>query len=107
MSAVPNLPLPRHRLTVADYYRMAEAGIFGEDDRVELIEGEIFDMPPLGVDHVYTVNRLTTTFVLRAGLKAMVSVQNPIGLGLTSEPQPDISLLRYRADYYRHIRPGP
>lgn len=106
MPAVTAVP-QRHRLTVAEYYRMAEAGILKRDDRVELIDGEIIDMPPIGIDHAYGVNRLTAIFVRKVGEKAIVSGQNPIHLNLHSEPQPDIALLRYRDDFYRHTRPGP
>ncbi len=106
MSAVASL-LQRHRYTVAEYYRMAETGILKPDERVELIEGEIIDMPPIGIDHAYVVTRLTAIFTRKAELKAIVSTQNPIRLTPHSEPQPDIALLRYREDFYRHMRPGP
>ncbi|MGH8558066.1 MAG: Uma2 family endonuclease, partial [Methylococcales bacterium] len=74
MSAVTALPR-RHRLTVAEYYRMAEAGILKPDDRVELIEGEIIDMPPIGIDHAYGVTRLTAVFTRKAGTNAIVYSQ--------------------------------
>ena len=107
MSAALAFLPQRHRLTVDQYYRMAEAGIFKEDDRVELIEGEIIDMPPIGIDHAYFVNRLTSLFIQSVGLQANVSSQNPIRLNSRSEPQPDIALLRYRDDFYRHAHPRP
>jgi len=107
MSALPQYPRPRHRLTVEAYYRMAEAGIFGEDDRVELIEGEIIDRPPLGTDHASVVKRLNAIFTRGAGGRAIVSVQNPVRLSPRNEPQPDLALLRHRADYYRDAHPGP
>jgi Uma2 family endonuclease len=107
MSAVATFSPQRHRITVEEYYRMAEAGIFKAEDRVELIEGEVIDMPPIGIDHAYFVNRLTSIFIQRVGLQANVSSQNPIRLNARSEPQPDIALLRYREDFYRHTRPGP
>ncbi len=78
MSAVAPL-LQRHRYTVAGYYRMAETGILKPDERVELIEGEIIDMPPIGIDHAYVVRRLTAIFTRKEGMKAIVSAQNPIG----------------------------
>ncbi|MGH8477411.1 MAG: Uma2 family endonuclease, partial [Methylococcales bacterium] len=74
---------------------------------VELIEGEIIDMPPIGIDHAYGVTRLTAVFTRKAGTNAIVYSQNPIYLNPHSEPQPDIALLRYRDDFYRHTRPGP
>jgi len=101
-------PFPsRHRLSVAEYYRMAEAGILNEDDRVELIEGEIIDMPPIGANHTSVVKRLNAVFTHSVGMSAIVSVQDPIRLNERCEPQPDIALLRYREDFYGHAHPGP
>ena len=107
MSATAPLILQRHRLSVADYDRMAQAGILGEDDRCELIEGEIIDMTPIGLGHVSCVNRLNQLFATHAAGKAIVSVQNPIRLNAQSEPQPDIAVLRYRDDFYRDFHPTP
>jgi Uma2 family endonuclease len=97
----------RHRLTVEDYHKMGEAGILGEDDRVELIEGELIDMPPIGSDHAGMVILLTT--LLNTGLsgRALLSTQNPVQLGKRSEPQPDIVILRPRSDFYRKSHPQP
>lgn len=86
-------PVP-HRFTVHDYHRMAEAGILTEDDRVELIDGEIIEMSPIGNRHMLCVNRLTQMLVLHVGPKAVVSVQNPVRLAEDGEPQPDIVVLR-------------
>jgi Uma2 family endonuclease len=99
---------PRRRFTVEDYYRMGEAGILGEDDRVELIEGEIVEMPPIGSPHGGGVNRLIHLFTGLLGDRAVVSAQNPVRLSDISEPVPDITLLRSRADFYAgsHPRPG-
>ncbi|MCX7111050.1 MAG: Uma2 family endonuclease [Proteobacteria bacterium] len=107
MSAFTAFSPPRHRITVDEYYRMAEAGIFKEEDRVELIEGEIIDMSPIGIDHAYVVKRLNSIFMQSVGMKAIVSVQDPIHLNPRSEPQPDIALLRYREDFYRLAHPIP
>ena len=102
------LLLMRHKLNVDDYYRMADAGILGEDDRVELIEGEIVDMAPIGQDHVGTVNSLAAALFRAFDDRAIVSVQNPIRLDVLSEPQPDFTVLRRRADFYRTgERAGP
>jgi Uma2 family endonuclease len=90
MSAVV---LQRHRFTVDEYHRMGEAGLFGEDDRIELIEGEIVDMVPIGGPHVFLVNRLTRHFVRCGGDQVVVSVQNPIRLSEDTEPEPDFVLL--------------
>lgn len=89
-----------HRFTVADYYRMAEAGIFNEDSRVELIRGQIVDLPPIGAPHFAAVNRLNRLLVQAVDDRAIVSVQNPVRLDDGSEPEPDIALLRPRADDY-------
>lgn len=97
----------KHRLTVADYRRMAEAGILDEETRVELIDGEIIDMSPIGSPHAGTVNRLIQVFGRAIGQAAVLSVQNPVILGEFSEPEPDIALLRPRNDFYTSAHPGP
>ena len=84
---------PRERtFTVDEYRRMGEAGIFGRAERVELIEGRIVQMNPIGPDHLWSVNRLTRIFARRDD--CLVSVQNPVDLGGRSEPQPDLVVLR-------------
>ena len=90
----------RHKLDVDDYYRMAEAGILNEDSRVELIDGEIIDMAPIGTKHGSTVNRLNKLLVMACGDLAIVSVQNPVRLDELNEPQPDVAALRPKADWY-------
>jgi len=92
--------VPKKLFTVDEYYRMGEAGIFGEEARLELIEGEIIDMSPVGTRHVGCVNRATGLFVTRFGDKAIVSIQNPVVLSRYTELQPDIVLARPRVDYY-------
>lgn len=93
-------PIPRRRFTVAEYHRMAEAGVLTEDDRVELLDGEIVRMSPIGRPHSSTVARLNTLLVRRFGRAATVWVQNPIVLDRWSEPQPDLCLLAPRTDFY-------
>lgn len=93
--------LIRHKLTVDDYYRMADAGILHEDDRVELIDGEIIDMAPIGQDHSASVNGLNRELVVACGDHAIVSVQNPVRIDRLNEPQPDFAVFRPRADQYR------
>ncbi|MGA7732091.1 MAG: Uma2 family endonuclease [Chloroflexia bacterium] len=85
---------------IREYHQMSKAGILSEDERVELIEGEIRRMSPIGSHHVGCVNRLSAILNRLAGAQAIVSVQNPILLGDASEPQPDIALLHARPDFY-------
>ena len=100
--------IPRHRFTVDDFARLGEAGIFTEDDRVELIDGEIRDMTPIGQPHAWIVNRLTRRLVLRLADRAYVSVQNPLRLDGHSEPLPDLVVARGGEDDYadRHLEAG-
>ena len=98
----------RRKLTGDDYRRMGEAGIFGEGDRVELIDGQLIDMAPIGQSHAGLVNGLTEALVMACAGRAIVSPQNPVRLDRTSEPQPDLAVLRRRADFYATGEPpGP
>lgn len=95
------------RFSADEYHRMAEARILREDDRVELLDGEVVEMAPIGSRHAACVTRLNATLSRRLAGRALVNVQNPIRLGEHSEPQPDIALLRTRADFYAHAHPTP
>ena len=95
----------RRRFTVHDYHRMGEAGILHEDDRVELIEGEIVEMAAIGTRHFTCVNGLNRLLVRNVGDEAIVSVQNPVRLDQHTEPQPDLAVIRPRD--YRLSLPGP
>ena len=97
----------RRWFNVREYNRMAEAGILTENDRVELIEGEIIEMSPIGSRHAACVKRLNTLLNQQVGQDAVVSVQDPIYLDDFSEPQPDIALLRPREDFYAEEHPAP
>ncbi|HEX2172260.1 MAG TPA: Uma2 family endonuclease, partial [Dehalococcoidia bacterium] len=99
--------IAKHLFTAAEYHRMAEAGILGEDDRVELIEGEIVDMAPRGSRHAASVRRSDELFSKRLTGSATVSTQCPIQLGAHSEPELDLCLLRRRDDYYAAAHPRP
>jgi Uma2 family endonuclease len=99
--------LQRHRLTVDEYYRMAEAGVLAPDARVELIEGEVIDMAPIGTRHASAVKKLNALLSAAAQGRAIVAVQDPLRLSDASEPQPDLMLLRPRADFYAQAHPGP
>ncbi len=96
-----------HRLSVADYHRMGEAGVFVPGERTELIEGAIIDMPPIGSRHAGMVRRLDAVFSRFLRERAIVSVQCPVVLGDLSEPQPDVALLHPREDFYAAGHPGP
>ncbi len=84
---------------------MLEVGILHEGDPVELIEGELILMPPMSARHAGTNNRLIALFTSRLAGRAIVGSQTPLRLGDASEPEPDLSLLRPRADYYAHSHP--
>jgi Uma2 family endonuclease len=100
--------LARHVFTVDEFHRMAEAGVLTEEDRVELIEGEVLEMAPIGPEHGGTVNVMTALFGRALGSRALLSVQNPLVLDDHSEPEPDLMLLRPRedCDARAHPRPG-
>ncbi|MFP4437895.1 MAG: Uma2 family endonuclease [Chloroflexaceae bacterium] len=98
--------ITRRRFTVDEYHQMAAAGILTEDDRVELIEGEIVEMSPIGSRHLSCVNRLNELFVELLQRRAHVSVQNPVRLTGYSEPEPELALLKRRTDYYADTVPA-
>ena len=91
---------PKRLISVDDYHRMAEDGIFAQDERVELIEGEIVEMTAIGDSHTHRVRSLILQFHRRFLNRVIVDVQNPIRLGDWSEPQPDLALLEWRDDAY-------
>ena len=97
----------KRKLTADEYQRMGEVGILHEDDRVELLDGELYETPPIGDGHVGRVNRFDYFFNRRVGDQALVSVQNPIRLSEHSEPQPDIMLLRPRPHFYGTAKARP
>jgi len=98
----------RHRLGVDEYHRMVEAGIFGKGDRIELIDGDLIDMAPIGQGHAAIVGGLNEALFMACAGRAIVWPQNPIRLDPSSEPQPDLAILRRRADFYATgERPGP
>lgn len=126
-----SVQVQKRYFNVDEYYRMAEAGILTEDDRVELIEGEIVYKHPIdgpyagcvnphprtaalgrranlmGSHHAGCVNQLSSLLNQKVGQVAIVQVQNPIRLDDFSAPQPDIALLKPRADFYRRSHPTP
>jgi Uma2 family endonuclease len=98
---------PERLFTREDYHAMLKAGILGEDDRVELINGKIIAMMPIGPWHASSSARLNHVLNRLYGERALVVVGNPVGLGDRSEPQPDITVLQPRADYYAASHPEP
>ena len=97
----------RHGFNVSDYYRMAEAGILGWNDRVELIDGDLIDMAPIGSGHASTVDRLNQALFVACAGRAIVRCQGSVRLDDKSEPQPDFAILRPRSDFYAAAHPGP
>ena len=107
MATLTTPKITKRRFSVKEYYLMAEAGILSPRDRVELIDGEIVQMAPIGSYHAACVDTLSNLFREMLGRRVIVRVQNPVRLGERSEPEPDIALLRPRSDAYRDAHPGP
>ncbi len=99
-----SVQIAKRYFSVGEYNRIAET-VFSEDDRVELIEGEIVEMSPIGSRHAACVKRLNKIFNRHFNQTAVVSVQDPIVLDDFSEPQPDVALLRPREDFYEQEHP--
>jgi Uma2 family endonuclease len=96
---------PIHRISVDQFHRMIEAGLFTDGDRVELIDGEMRDMPPVGPPHGGCTNDLTMIFAPKLAGKAIVSIQGPLVLDDGTEVYPDLLVLKQRDDRYRHSNP--
>ena len=105
-SEVQPEPTPR-RFSVDEYYAMAEAGILARDERVELIEGEIITMSPIGNPHGAGVDRATDLIVPLVTGRAIVRVQAHVRLADNCQPEPDLMLLARRDDFYSTEAPGP
>ncbi|GFZ99996.1 Uma2 family endonuclease [Okeania sp. KiyG1] len=102
-----SVELLRQLFTVDQYYKMLDAGVFTENQRVELIRGEIIKISPMGIRHSASVKCLAELFILRLAQTVTVGIQDPVRLNNTSEPQPDISLLQRRPDFYETRHPQP
>ncbi|MCU0543809.1 MAG: Uma2 family endonuclease [Oscillatoriaceae cyanobacterium Prado104] len=102
-----SVKMQRRLFTVQEYHLMAEAGVFSPDDRVELIEGEIIVMAAIGTRHASCVKRLVRRFSAIPEEIAIVGAQDPIQLTERTQPQPDVVLLQFRADYYATAHPMP
>lgn len=99
--------MKRRRFTVAELLHLAKIGFLGDDERVELIRGEIVEMSPISEGHASSVMRLTSLLSTEFGQRALLNVQNPIQLDDDTLPQPDVALLRPRDDFYSRRHPGP
>jgi Uma2 family endonuclease len=97
----------KRRFTVDDYHRMAQSGILSPDDRVELIDGEVVAMSPIGSRHSACIDRATRALVMLLVDRAIVRVQSSVRLNRYNEPEPDLVLLRPQADFYASRIPGP
>ena len=93
--------------TVQEYHLISKAGVFGDRDRVELIEGEIVQMTAIGTRHASCVKRLNRRLSMIPEEVAIVGIQDPIQLNERTEPQPDVVLLQPHADYYPTAHPIP
>ena len=107
MNALMRNQHPRHRIDVDRYYAMGTEGLLAEDARVELIEGEIIDVPPIGISHGEIVDRLSCRFHESLGRFARVRVQGVVRLDRFSQPQPDLALLTERPEGYAQRHPHP
>lgn len=97
----------RRLINVEEYYSMAAAGILTEKDRVELIHGEILEMSPIGSKHASVVMRMNDVLKELIGKAAIINIQNPIRINDLNEPEPDVTLLKHKDDYYADRHPEP
>ena len=105
--AIAAPPVERYRWAVDLYHQMIETGILGEDERVELIKGELTTMSPIGAEHSGTLKKLTEMLFDQLRKRAVISIQDPLQVDDYSEPQPDLALLAPRRDFYKHSLPRP
>ncbi|MGP1386461.1 MAG: Uma2 family endonuclease [Thainema sp.] len=101
------VPILRKKFTVGQYHQMIESGILTDRDRVELLQGEIIEKSPIGMQHAACVDRMNELLVRELVGRAIVRVQNPIQLSTRSEPQPDFAILQRRSDFYANGHPQP
>lgn len=106
MNASMAVELVRYRFTADEYEQMIESGILAEDDRLELVEGEIIAMSPIGSEHAACVKRLNYLLQQALGARVIVGVQDPIRLDAHSQPQPDLTVLAFRPDFYNDQHPA-
>lgn len=99
--------ITRHKFSTKDYHQMIEIGILGEDDHVELIDGEIVKMAAIGSHHAGCTNKSNAFFSHQLTGRALISVQNPIALEDGTEPEPHIALLKLADHFYTKQHPIP
>ena len=99
--------LIKRKFSADDFERMVEAGILGPEDRVELVEGEVVEMAPIGSRHAACVKRLNRLLGGLLGDRALLGIQDPVRLDAYTQLQPDVAVLRPRADFYAAAHPGP
>ncbi|MDF5738233.1 MULTISPECIES: Uma2 family endonuclease [unclassified Nostoc] len=102
-----SVQLLRRKFTVEQYHKMVDSGILTEDDRVELIRGEIIEMSPIGTKHAACVKRLNKLLSQKLWDRVLIAIQDPVELNDNSEPQPDVALLKPRDDFYATAHPQP
>jgi Uma2 family endonuclease len=105
--AVQDAPETRYRITTAQYHKMGEAGVFAPAERVELLDGVIYRMSPIGRRHAACSKRTNAFFSSALAGRAIVSVADPVELSPHDEPQPDVALLAPREDFYLAAAPAP
>lgn len=96
----------KFRISVDDYHRMGEIGIFDDQPRVELIDGEIMVRNPISPYHNSHVDKVAKFFILRLGEQANIRIQGSVRLDNFSEPEPDIAVLKFRDDFYHDRQPS-
>ncbi|MGI0479173.1 Uma2 family endonuclease [Geminocystis sp. CENA526] len=101
------LTLPRKKFALEEYHQIIASGVLREDYLIELINGEIFEMSPVGFRHASCVKKINYLFAEKLGSKVIIGVQDPIKLNDNSEPQPDLVLLKPRDDFYANQHPTP
>ncbi len=104
---MPATTVLKRLFTVKEYYQMFESGLFADGDRLELIRGEIIKMSPIGRRHAACVDRLVEVFTDKLGKRVIKRIQNPLSLDNTSQPEPDVMLLRRKDDFYVSGHPQP
>ena len=102
----PKTPPARRLFSVEEYYAIANAGVLADGERVELIDGEIITMSPIGDEHSASVGATAHFLVPMASGRANVRIQDHLRLDERNQPEPDIALVKWRDDFYRHRAPG-